>query len=824
MPTTRKHKAIVPHGVPACAMSRRKGRTWPLKVLGWAAVAVILASVEAAAQTPTVSAGTAKGNAGTTVDLSVNFTAGSTAVSSLQFDLMFPSALSYVSSSTGPAAAAAGKNVAGGAIAGGVRVIIFGFNQTPIGSGVVTTVQLAIAAGTKPGIVSVTVGGLSASDPSGALVSLSGSGGSVTVLDSTPPKAAFTAPTSGAAYPTSTTPLNIAGTASDNVGVTKVIWANDRGGTGTASGTASWSASGIALQTGSNLITVTATDAAGNTGTAALTVTFTSDSTPPVISSISAKVRATSAVVSWTTNEPADSQVSFGRSTAYGQSTALDSTLVTSHSQTLTGLTARTGYHFKVKSRDAAGNQSLSQDCAFTTSNSDSSVKVFYYFPGSSTGSRKRHAAQIGGDDYVSIALTNLDTTDATLTFRAYNASGTLVSGVNVANPVTRTLKPGAQMPVIDVQLFGAGIAATGPVGWIQVESSTSKLTGFFMAFDSRLSMLDGAEVTANLLNSSVLPETGSDDFTEIQLSNPNAEAASVRVDLMRADGTVRASAGQVIQPQGTYSADVYGDVFSGIARDPSDYLKVVSTQGLLSYEIVRKAAGDIALLAGQDSSAGSSQLYSPQYVVGGTWRSTLSIVNLDSVPGVLMLKLIGDDGSQIGPAQFVNIAAGGKAYISDQAFFGAFSPEQPVQGYVEVTGLGLRLAGNVMFSDATRGRFTSTLPLVSVLGKSAIFSHVASNSTYFTGLAILNPNQTPAFATIDLYGSDGMLAASTTVMIPARQRKSALLSEYFPGLVGQDWTSGYFRLTADNWVASFALFGTNDLGVLSAIPGQPVP
>ena len=50
---------------------------------------------------------------------------------------------------------------------------------------------------------------------------------------------------------------------------------NDRGGSGTATGTTSWSVSGIALLSGSNVLTVTARDAAGNTSTDTLTVTYT---------------------------------------------------------------------------------------------------------------------------------------------------------------------------------------------------------------------------------------------------------------------------------------------------------------------------------------------------------------------------------------------------------------------------------------------------------------------------------------------------------------------------------------------------------------------
>jgi hypothetical protein len=68
-----------------------------------------------------------------------------------------------------------------------------------------------------------------------------------TPSDTTNPTVSITAPTSEATYTTSATPLHVSGTASDNVGVTQVSWVNDRGGSGTATGTTSWSVSGIVL-------------------------------------------------------------------------------------------------------------------------------------------------------------------------------------------------------------------------------------------------------------------------------------------------------------------------------------------------------------------------------------------------------------------------------------------------------------------------------------------------------------------------------------------------------------------------------------------------
>jgi hypothetical protein len=78
-------------------------------------------------------------------------------------------------------------------------------------------------------------------------------------------------------------------------------------------------------------------------------------------------ITTTAAAVSWVTNVPADSQVEFGTTASYGQSTALDSSMVMSHSVGLSGLSASTTYHFRVKSRDASGNLASSSDQTFTT-------------------------------------------------------------------------------------------------------------------------------------------------------------------------------------------------------------------------------------------------------------------------------------------------------------------------------------------------------------------------------------------------------------------------------------------------------------------------
>ncbi|HEY5232760.1 MAG TPA: Ig-like domain-containing protein [Verrucomicrobiae bacterium] len=99
--------------------------------------------------------------------------------------------------------------------------------------------------------------------------------------DTTPPTISITSPTTGALYSTNVSSINLGGTAGDNVGVTQVTWSNNRGGSGTATGTTAWSVTGVALQSGTNTITVTAHDATGNTGQATLAVIYAT--MPPTI-------------------------------------------------------------------------------------------------------------------------------------------------------------------------------------------------------------------------------------------------------------------------------------------------------------------------------------------------------------------------------------------------------------------------------------------------------------------------------------------------------------------------------------------------------------
>jgi len=176
------------------------------------------------------------------------------------------------------------SNTGGGTVSGAASVgapfsIVSGSPFTLGGVGASQAIKVRFTPTTTTTVsttLTIAAGGSTASD----IVTGSGSG-----ADTTLPTVTITSPTSSGTYTTTTTTgssLMLKGIASDNVGVTQVTWVNSRGGSGTATGTSSWATNAIALQIGSNTLTVTARDAAGSVAQANLAVTL-SDTSPPTI-------------------------------------------------------------------------------------------------------------------------------------------------------------------------------------------------------------------------------------------------------------------------------------------------------------------------------------------------------------------------------------------------------------------------------------------------------------------------------------------------------------------------------------------------------------
>jgi hypothetical protein len=99
------------------------------------------------------------------------------------------------------------------------------------------------------------------------------------------------------------------------------------------------------------------------------------DTTPPVISALTVTmVTPSTATVTFVTNEPSDTQLDYGTTTAYGTLSTLQPSLGTTHAQTLNSLAPGTTYYVRARSRDFSGNLGISNGITFRTA--DAPVNV----------------------------------------------------------------------------------------------------------------------------------------------------------------------------------------------------------------------------------------------------------------------------------------------------------------------------------------------------------------------------------------------------------------------------------------------------------------
>ena len=193
----------------------------------------------ASLQAARVSLGTASAPPGGAATLELTFSPEGSQVSTLKLDLQVPATLTFVSASPGAVTTEAEKSLQALAIPGGVRLLVYGLNQTPLGAGVVGRIALSVAATASAGTVAVGTANASAGDPSGNAVTLTASAGSVTVTGSSSgATGSLLVPVvlsaGGAAGSFYTTELTLTNRASADANLTLTYTAASGGGSGTA--------------------------------------------------------------------------------------------------------------------------------------------------------------------------------------------------------------------------------------------------------------------------------------------------------------------------------------------------------------------------------------------------------------------------------------------------------------------------------------------------------------------------------------------------------------------------------------------------------------
>jgi len=374
-------------------------------------------------------------------------------------------------------------------------------------------------------------------------------------------------------------------------------------------------------------------------------------------------------------------------------------------------------------------------------------------------------------------------------------------------------IPPEGQKVVLAQELFGFE-----PVGgWVRADQTNDIAAGLASVFSADLSALDALPAQSGTSDRLVFPEI--DASARVFLGNPNDADANVLFHLLTKDGTSKGEpVRKTVGPTGLLTMRV-ADLFPGI--EGTDYIYVSSDLPLFGAEEIGRVGHYVAALSAQDPAGASARADLPHFGWGAGLVPTITLVNVDTAPGVVTVRLLGTD---YGARDWtVRLPAAGKA-IFDFSNLVKLNPDEMVSGYLKIESEDIKFIGSVRFSDPAAVRFGTTLPIQQVPSRAWVLPQLVSTSDFFTSLAVLNPGTEAAQLTLQVRGSDGSIVAEEQRELQAGERLSKLLTELFPSLAGQELNSGSIRILSDRDLTCIGLFGSYDLNALSAIPANVMP
>ncbi len=132
--------------------------------------------------------------------------------------------------------------------------------------------------------------------------------------------------------------------------------------------TANWSAE-QASGNGNYYLHIQARDSSGNESAVQHIVALLDNIAPTIATSSLSLITSTRATIAWVSDESSSSAIDYGQTATYSASTAeADIAGVTNHEITITDLIPCTSYHYRVKSKDLAGNEVFGSNHILTTS------------------------------------------------------------------------------------------------------------------------------------------------------------------------------------------------------------------------------------------------------------------------------------------------------------------------------------------------------------------------------------------------------------------------------------------------------------------------
>jgi len=422
----------------------------------------------------------------------------------------------------------------------------------------------------------------------------------------------------------------------------------------------------------------------------------------------------------------------------------------------------------------------------------------------------------------LSFSVINLGAATGLLNLELYDSAGTHRKAVTVP------LASGQQYAryLTDPSVFGAD--ADQPGRWVRGFLTEPETYGFWLANDgATLQYMDGLSLPdARDAHTRLLFPAGTDPVRTLLVINPSKDQCRLVLERL-SNGSVLQSKSYTLAGRGRLELDL-GTAFPALAAP--DFIGLRADIPVVGCQLSGNSE-KLAAIDGLCLPEAAAILYSPHFACGNlgvNYETKLTVLNATDTGTAVVIRRYGDAGQLLGTSPTLSIPAQSKLQQDVATLFGLVGP---ATGYLTVEPQGATpLVGLVTFGEAGNGRFLSSLPLAVQGQARSLVAHMANgklgNTSFFTGLAVLNPGDTAQQVLLTAHDGNGMELAVDTLDIPARGRSVFLLDQQMPELTSI--FGGYLLVESLSDPARdlivFALFGDQALNFLSAVNAQPLP
>jgi len=258
-------------------------------------------------------------------------------------------------------------------------------------------------------------------------------------------------------------------------------------------------------------------------------------------------------------------------------------------------------------------------------------------------------------------------------------------------------------------------------------------------------------------------------------------------------------------------------NAFPGIGNVSSGYIKVecVEGPGAIGFELVQLTNYNTLIGLNGFVVDTSTRLYSAQLAEVPGLFTNVKLINTSGSNQTVDLTavLIGADGKPSTQVYSKSLKAGEVIERDAASIFGWPAGAANV-GSLKIESSAAGVIGDVVFGDSGFV-YNAALLLQNATFQRAVFSQVANGLGLFTGIALYNPGNTKATATIEVFSEDGVKTGEATVELTAGQRTAQLLTELAPSTIDQ--IKGYVIIQSNVPLIAQQLFG--DGNFLAAVP-----